>query len=178
MMIVDNFCPRFEELQKEAAEAKYKTVNHGTIFYGGISLKPPAMWAYEKFQALLGRPVKPVIEYFRKYERGMEQNGFIHSDHGVSDWTAVLSLRNDNGALCLWRHLALGWIKPDPEQPDALIQAAQDGIFPERWHLIHQQPMNENLCVIYPAALFHSRWPQEWNEDHARMIQVFFFNVL
>lgn len=167
--IVEDFCPDFAVHKAAADAAEYSDMQYGNMTYPGFSLQM-TRWAYDRFAEILGFPVKPCLDYFRKYERGMHQDTFVHSDKGISKYTAVLSLRNDNGALVFWNH------KNGEDRPLLGVDYTQEGLDEAFWNMTHKIDLKENLCVIYPAELFHSRYPKDWDQDYARHIQVFFFN--
>lgn len=168
-MTVENFCPDFKAHKAIADAAVYSTITLSNATYNGFSIGV-TKWAYEKMGLLLGFPVTPCIEYFRKYERGMQQDTFVHSDRGVARYTAVLSLQDNNGALAFWNHVN------GEDKPILGTDYRAEGLDESRWKMTHKIDLKENMCIIYPADIFHSRYPKDWDEDYARHIQVFFFN--
>ena len=169
IIAAENFCPDFESHKKTADAANYSTINFGASTYPGFSLGL-THWAYKRISEIVGFEAVPCLDYFRKYERGMHQDTFVHSDRGIAEYTAVLSLRNDNGALAFWNH------KNGEDRPLEGHDYRTEGLDESKWIMTHKFVLKENLCVIYPADLFHSRYPKDWTEDYARHIQVFFFN--
>lgn len=169
IITVENFCPDLAAHKAAAETAVYSTMRYGNMTYPGFSIQM-TLWAYEKFGRILGFEVTPCIDYFRKYERGMHQDTFIHSDQGISKYTAVLSLRDDNGALAFWNH------KNGEDKPVLSVDYREEGLDESKWSMTHKIDLKENTCVIYKAETFHSRYPKDWDQDHARHIQVFFFN--
>lgn len=169
IIVVEDFCPNFAEHKKVADAAVYTSIELPHQRYNGFALQM-THWAYEKLATIVGFPVTPCLDYFRKYERGMQQDTFIHSDRGVAKYTAVLSLQNNNGGLAFWKY------KSGEDQPLLGCDYRQSGLDESQWVMTRKIEMKENLCVIYPADIFHSRYPKDWNEDYARHIQVFFFN--
>ena len=172
--VFDGFALRFSEVVREAESAHYVEIRMGATTYRGISPRR-SEWAYDRFSDLMGKKIIGVYDYFRKYEKGMPQGTFIHSDLGISKWTAVLSLRNNNGAVAFWRHRASGSIAAGPwwRWEDAV---SAQGFEESHWEMIGIVPLIENRCVVYPAALMHSRYPRDWQLDTPRAVQVFFFN--
>lgn len=167
--IVENFCPDFAAHKAVADAVNYTTINFGDNTYPGLSLGM-TKWAYERISNFIGFQTVPCLDYFRKYERGMKQDTFIHSDRGIAKYTAVLSLRDDNGALAFWNH------KNGEDRPLFGVDYRTEGLDESLWKMTHKIDLKENMCVIYSAEIFHSRYPKDWDKDHARHIQVFFFN--
>jgi hypothetical protein len=172
--VFDDFCPEPEWNYEQALKAPYVEIAMGGTMFRGISVCD-ARWAYDIFSNLLEIKADRVFEYYRKYEKGMKQGTFIHSDKGISEWTAVLSLRDSNGGLAFWKHRDTGTVAA-AEWFDWQMVTARDGFDEPAWEIVGLIPMVRNRCVVYPAAMFHSRYPQNWNKDEARMVQVFFFN--
>lgn len=170
--IYDNFCSRFEEIERESETAFYKDYTVVSQKYRGICVRTGRSALEKEF---LGRfSVK--FEYFRKYEEGVMQDTFIHSDAALSDYTAVLSLKDDNGSLAFWRHKETGLMFPDNLNMESLQNIFKDGLDDSGWEMVENIPMIKNRCVIYPAKLFHSRYPKDWLEKDPRIVLVFFMD--
>ena len=174
-LIIDNFSDDIESVLSEANKCSYRTQAFGGNNYMGISIGF-SVWAYEKFSEILSAEVFPDFDYYRKYESGMKQETFIHSDGSISQYAAILSLRNKNGGLAFWHHKELGLIRPS-DDPSLINKFVIDGLDESKWDMTESIEMEKNRCVIYDASLFHSRYPKEWTSEEARMVQVFFFDV-
>lgn len=154
--VIDNFCPMYQELLKTSKKTTYQDVDYGNgaIFPKiGVSQSP---WAYSIFQEIFHKEITPVVEFFRIYKKHDPQPTFIHSDEEISTFSAVLclgeDLNKDYGGLAFWERYRF------------------------EWHLKEVIPLIPNRCIIFPSALPHSRWPEEWDKAYNRKIQVFFFN--
>jgi len=170
--IHDNFCQRFEQIAQESKDAFYRDYKIVSATYRGICVRAGRSALEKEF---LGRFLVK-FEYFRRYEKGMLQDTFIHSDMALSDYTAILSLKDDNGALCFWRHKETGMISTNPQDSDSIKKLFEDGMYEDRWEIYESVPMIKNRCVIYPANLFHSRYPKDWEGEDPRLVLVLFMN--
>lgn len=176
--IIDDFCPDFGWLLQEAANATYTTIEHDGLSYRNIAATN-ATWAYPLFEVHLGSAERK-SDFFRLYVQHGEQSTFIHSDIGIADFVAILSLvpkGRHNGSLAFWRHKKLGWSEPDPNDLKGVRQAERDGLIEDRWDMLEEIEMISNRCVIFPAPFYHSRYPLDWTKDHPRIVQIFFFDV-
>ncbi len=176
--IIDDFCPDFGWLLQEAANATYTTIEHDGLSYRNIAITN-ATWAYPLFEVHLGSAERK-SDFFRLYVQHGEQSTFIHSDIGIADFVAILSLvpkGRHNGSLAFWRHKKLGWSEPDPNDLKGVRQAERDGLIEDRWDMLEEIEMISNRCVIFPAPFYHSRYPQNWTKDQPRIVQIFFFDV-
>lgn len=159
-IVVDGFYEDFGKVMERASELDYGEFSfQGTVYRDISPSYTPS--AYARLSGALGFPVIPVIEYFRRYEKGVKHSTFIHSDYGIAEYSAVCSLKNGNGQLRTWN-------------PRRLL--ALDGMDESHWALDESFDMVENRCVVFPSSVFHSRYPKEWEADEARLVQVFFFN--
>lgn len=170
--IHDGFCSRIDEIVKESELAAYKDYSFVNGAYRGICVRAGRSALEKEF---LGRFMVK-FEYFRRYEKGMAQDTFIHSDLNLSDYTAILSLKDDNGQLAFWKHKSTGWLFPEILEPDSLMELSFDGQNENAWECINMIEMKKNRCVIYPAKFFHSRYPKDWVCDTPRVVLVFFMN--
>ena len=178
--IIDDFLPAeiFAAQIRRAETAPYRQARHGELDYAGIS-RDEALDAIPLF-ALHGIHIVPRRQFFRIYEQGAPQNTFIHADTGLGDQAAVLALGEpgrDNGQLAFWRHRATGWEAPDPGDPAGMEAVEADGLDETLWEQMKLVDMPPNRCVIFPAPLFHSRYPKDWPEPWPRRIETFFFDL-
>ena len=145
--IFEDFAPNIQEILKEESVAQYADIPIGDVLFPSLSLRMSA-WAYKRFSDLMKIKAVPIMDYFRKYYKNIPQPTFVHTDEGLSRWTAVLSLRNNNGSVAFW----------------------SGG---ERFKTVN---LELNTCVVYRSSIQHSRWPEYWDQDEPRLVQVFFFN--
>lgn len=179
--ILRNFCDHYDELIVEAESAHYAPYEAAGVVYPNIHITN-AQWAYDKigWYGDYG-PVERVLDGFRRYHAGVtDPMHWIHSDASVSEWSAILSCSRPghfNGSLCFWSHRATGWRQPDISYPAGVVQTSEDTNDVDAWDREVTIRLRPNTMVIYPAALYHSRWPRYWHlTDHPRTVQVFFFN--
>lgn len=172
-----NFLPDYSRVCGMAHVAEYRKFEYPAR---GIFMEEASLFDGRPFLQLFeGRfglpPLRHVVSYFRQYRIGIAEKTLIHSDKGVADWSAVLSLPMEgrhNGAFRTWRHKATGQERPERD----ILRLHEDGMEPVLWESVSHFQMFPNECVLYRAELFHSRWPEEWTEDFPRTVAVFFFN--
>ena len=107
----------------------------------------------------------------------MKQNTFIHSDAGISQYSAIVGLGEQeyyNGHLAFWRHRRTGWTEPDDSDSAGMDLIAANGLDEKYWERTRLIELIPNRCVVYRAALFHSRYPKDWAADQPKRIQVLF----
>lgn len=171
---IDDFC---EDYQKELAYAetsKYLEIASYGVFMKEMSLTRDS-WATDKLSSILGTKLKRIVSYFRRYRKERDEVTFIHSDQGVADISAVLSVSDQyNGRFRTWRHRQTG--QTFPEDISTLEKLHSDGLDSSNWEIIDDYEMKPNRIIVYPAKLFHSRWPKIWMHEWPRTIKVFFFN--
>ena len=173
---IDDFCADYTERVDASRAARYRDVSSG-VHMTRMALTDGA-WAAERIGRILGVKLAIMVSYFRQYTRGLDEFTFVHSDEAVSDLSAVLSLAREvewNGEFRTWRHKATGLESPrDMESREMLALAGLDEL---KWDVVEAIEMIPNRCVIYPARLFHSRWPRIWDHPWPRQVEVFFFNI-
>lgn len=173
--VFDGFNPDFEYSVRNAKDSIYRDIPvNGQIF---PSMSPRlSPWAYERFSELMGATAIPGFDYIRKYEAGRAQPTFIHADHSISQWTAVLSLQDNNGQVAFWKHIETGqeYASNDPRWIDRIREEGNDE---SKWELLRAVHLQANRCVVYPSNLFHSRLPKVWDDARPRLVHVFFFNL-
>lgn len=166
---IDNFHPDFAELVHFAKDATYSDVPYSGHIYPSLSVGI-SQWAYSLFEKHLNKKVVPIFDYIRKYEAGVKQPSYIHQDSEIAEYTAVLSLRDDNGRLAFWKNKLSG---RDHFMKGDIIDYDNEN----HWDIDDFVDLPKNRCVIYNANLFHSRSPKYWMQSDPRLVQVFFFNV-
>ncbi len=159
--VIDNFCPLYQGHIKKAYHPYYGDHEYEPgVTYPGISKELEADWAYRKF----GIKFKPVLDFARMYTKGMKQPTFIHEDSSISEYSAILCLGNsldrDYGSVVFWEPKKLG----------------ANTYRETEWTAIKEVKLIPNRCVVFPAKMWHSRYPKDWKEDYPRFVQVFFFN--
>lgn len=177
MLVVDNFLPEkdFNEEVFLSDNLEYKSYDFGGVQWPSMRVGL-SKTIYPFFEDRLGIKITPMMDYHRKYELNINQPSFIHSDESISEFTAVLSIKDDNGDLAFWKNRKTGAISSVGESFENINMYRHDGLKESAWQITNKIEMKANRCVIYKADLFHSRYPQIWNKSHARLVHVFFFN--
>jgi len=157
--VVDNFCPNYTELLKEAENQIYETVEYGGTKFPSVA-ETHNTWPLKRFTTLYQTHCHNILQFMRKYERDVEQPTYIHNDRDISNHSAILclgdNLNNDYGAVAFWEKI--GTREPEWKQSKTL-------------------DLIPNRCVIFPTTYWHSRYPRHWEHEHPRTVQVFFFDV-
>lgn len=171
------FLPDYGRVSGMAHEAGYRRIESHS---SGIFMERVALFDGRPFTPIFeetfGVRLSSLISYFRKYRRDSQEKTFIHSDRGVADWSAVLSIQiagRWNGAFRTWRHKDTGLERPEKND---LLRLQEDGLDSSLWEPTKNFQLYPNTCIFYRADLFHSRWPKEWLEDWDRIVAIFFFN--
>lgn len=157
--VLDNFCPNYIELLKEAANQVYEDVNYGGTTFPSVA-KTNATWPLVRFSTLYQTPCHDIMQFMRKYEKDVAQPTFIHNDREIANHSGILclgsNLNNDYGAVAFWEKVG----SRNPQWQESKII-----------------PLIPNRCVIFPTTYWHSRYPRYWEHGHSRTVQVFFFDV-
>ncbi len=185
IQILDNFCPHYDKLVQQAQTAKYGPYEAAGVIYPNIAITDAdhdAAWAFTQFGWTVPGYIYDVLSGFRAYHHDTpDPMHWIHSDASVSNYSAILSVAppgHFNGSLCFWRHKQTGWLKPDISNPNGVVMTSEDAGNRDAWDRQITIRMEPNRCVIFPAALYHSRWPKHWHDtSRPRIVQVFFFDV-
>lgn len=173
----DNFIPSFEALKDSAHSLKFKdvTIGDGKTYRGIAPFDHQDAWD-AIHTATGGRTILPVVSFFRRYEKEMPQDTFIHSDIGFANKIAILPMDDEpsNGGTAFWMHKQTKFVKPSPtsDLKHFVSQTKQE----DKWSLLHVEQDKKNRLLMFDAELFHSRMPQFWRWDEPRLIAVFFFN--
>lgn len=179
--IIDEFLPAgyFATQKRDSANARYEKFRFHDLDYNGIcrdeSFDPAPLFARH------GMHIRVQRQFFRIYEKDAVQNTYIHSDIGLAAYSAILSLAEShahNGQLAFWRHKRTGWEEPDPRDQAGMTMIEADGLDEERWERTELVDLPPNRCVIFPATLYHSRYPRDWREPRPRRIEVFLFDLI
>lgn len=164
IVIIDNFCPNFQQMIDIAKKAKYKDINYDGTIFPGISIFEDK-WVKHMLMPFYG-DVDIKINFLRRYSQGMMQPTFIHTDEDKFDYSGILclgpDLTKDYGWVAFWK-------------PKNLVR---DPFDEKDWILEDKIKLIPNRCIIFPSDMYHSRYPKEWNKKYPRDIQVFFLNKM
>ena len=95
----------------------------------------------------------------------------IHTDAGMGTdlawvWYGGQAMTEESGT-AFFRHAVHGRSfrgRDDPEEHDRLLREASSDL--SQWTRYWIAPMEPNRLVVYPASLFHARWPAAgWGRD-------------
>lgn len=85
--IIDNFCPNYPQLLKEAQHQVYEDVEYGGTKFPSIATTDHA-WPLARFSELYQTPCYNIMQFMRRYERGVDQPTYIHNDRDISNHSA------------------------------------------------------------------------------------------
>lgn len=183
--MVDDFLPGPEALalRERALAGGFHTVEHGGVHYHGIGVDLESDLYFGltgRLQAEVGFTVEHKLSFFRLNTRHDLPSTYIHADSAEAEYAAVLYLtlpEQCRGGTAFWRHRESGTVQP---QMDANARRLnEDGLDEGKWELMFMAGMAFNRVIVYPGALFHSRYPQQtWGEgpEDGRLIWCCFFN--
>lgn len=181
-LIVDDFCDHPVAVRDFAMGLDFGPQEYKGHVYNGIGLADLDMTEY--LSAAVGFPVAQELSFFRLGVDGDELTSYIHCDSVCSRFACVWYLTPADlcrGGTAFWRHKELGWDRLPAEGVDAEMaeKLNRDGNIEECWKLEALAKMWWNRAVIYPSALFHSRYPrQAFGSDASdgRLIWCCFFD--
>lgn len=172
--VFDDFCPEFERVAASARAAGFDTwrpnkgevgssVYEGMGFWGDHALMTRALIRR------IGVPVLPNAQFFRVTNPGMER-AYIHSDRESGAHTCVVYLSDHPGedfGTAFYRHKPTGFLSMPSFEEMAewgiLEQLKADMVSrdPDKWELVDYVRGRPNRALVFPAPLFHSRFPLE-----------------
>lgn len=174
--VVDDFADGEAERAK-ALGSKFEDLEYDGFRYPGMS-KTEDVENTDKIAALISTPIINASVLYRYYAVGMKQEGFIHSDASVARYTGILFLshpKTEKDGLALWKHKETGM---DHYTGSADWERLRDEGFDEsKWWMTEFVPMRMGRLAVFPAARWHSRYPQPVDNsgpDDGRLIKVFF----
>lgn len=173
MMIIDNFCPRIDEVRASAFASGFGTwrPNKGEVgssIYDGMGfwgLHAPMLQALSFY---VGGPVYPNSMFFRVTNEDTEA-AYVHSDRESGDWTCIVYLSEhvEKSGTGFYRHRETGMthmpslaeMQKDPpvfeRLKDQMVRGSDDD-----WELLDYVYGGYNRAVIFDAPRFHSRFPK------------------
>lgn len=172
-LVVDNFCADVEQVIASAHAAGFDTwrPNKGEVgssVYEGMGFWGDHALMLRALTRAMGGVVIPNSMFFRVTNVGMER-AYIHSDRqsGASTCVAYLSEHDTESGTAFYRHKPTGLT----EMP-SFAEMQEAGIFdelkadmvsrdPDKWEQVDYVRGRYNRALIFPAPLFHSRFPLE-----------------
>lgn len=169
--VIDDFCPQIEKVVASAHGAGFGTwlPNKGEVgssVYEGMGFWGDHALMLRPLMAVVGGIVVPNTMFFRTTNIGME-NAYIHSDRetGSHSCIAYLSAHNETSGTAFYRHKPTGLAAmPSFAEMDGnseFDELKRDMVerTPEHWEQVDFVAARYNRALIFPAPLFHSRFP-------------------
>lgn len=180
--IADGFCDHASYVRQYAMDLDFGPQEYKGHVYNGIGLADLDMTEY--LSEAMGFHVEQELSFFRLGVEGDELTSYIHCDAVCSRFACVWYLTPADlcrGGTAFWRHEELGWdrLPAAGVGPEMAEKLNEDGNIEERWKLEGLVKMWWNRAVIYPSALFHSRYPRQAfgsNTADGRLIWCCFFD--
>lgn len=195
-VIYDDFYPAPIALQKVARSLDFGPQEYKGHTYTGIGrgYEPEKIWGY--ISVMLGKVVRPELEYFRLGTATEKPTTYIHADGICANSAAVLYLSEAPDGIqagtAFWKHKETGlyaapdekWIRSNiGDSADAvagfLSKINSDGNDESKWVMTDLVGQRFNRIVTYPSNIFHSRYPQAaWGNDvnDGRLVWTGFFH--
>lgn len=176
VFVVDDFLDGAIEREKALA-SDFEPMSYEGFAYPGIS-ETQDVESVNKISGFCQTPFKSATVLYRYYSKDMKQQGFIHSDASVANYTGIVFLsppKTDFDGLCLWRHKETGTDSYFGSEDWEKFR--DDGFDQTKWHMLEFVPIKMGRLVLFPAMNWHSRYPFEVTETEpkdARLIKVFF----
>lgn len=172
-LVVDNFCSDLEPVIASVHAAGFDTWRPnpgkvGSSVYEGMGFWGDHARMLRALTHAVGGIVVPNSMFFRVTNEGMER-AYIHSDREAGNHTCVayLSEHDQPSGTAFYRHKPTGLT----EMP-SFAEMQESGIFdelkadmvsrdPAKWEQVDYVSGRYNRALIFPAPLFHSRFPLE-----------------
>lgn len=189
--VFDDFCPDLDRVVASCKAAGFDTwrpnkgevgssVYEGMGFWGDHALMLRALIRHT------GGLVVPNSMFFRVTNPGMER-AYIHSDRESGAHTCVAYLSDHPGedyGTAFYRHVPTGLhAMPsfDEMRADGSFEQLKADMVsrdPDKWELVDYVRGRKNRALVFPAPLFHSRFPLEGlgtSVDDGRLVWVSHF---
>lgn len=172
MMIVDNFCPRIDEVRASALASGFGTwrPNKGEVgssVYDGMNFWGLHSVMLHALSFRIGAPVYPNSVFFRVTNETAEA-AYVHSDREWGDFTCIvyLSQHAERTGTGFYRHRKTGMTHMPPladvseEIKQQMVKGSE-----EDWELLDFVHGGYNRAVIFDAPRFHARTPRHGFAD-------------
>ena len=178
-IVVDGFCDDPEHVKRSAFAAGFDTwrPNKGEVgssVYEGMGFWGDHALMLRGLMRAVGGIVVPNSMFFRSTNVGMER-AYIHSDRESGNHTCIayLSEHDETSGTAFFRHRRTGL-----HAMPSFAEMAESGILdelkddmvsrdPDKWEQTDFVRGAYNRALIFPAPLFHSRFPLEGIGDNA-----------
>lgn len=159
---------------RRAADAQaFASFEMGPVTFHGIA-SPPAP-DFDAWFAATYPVYEATLSFLRRSPFGQIEPNYIHTDVDMGDLTALLYLNpqppDEDGTL-FWEHIAT-------KRRDGGVLVGERGRSGAAWRPWDRVHARFNRCVVFSAALFHSRSLEaNWGDtSEARLTQVLFARV-
>jgi Family of unknown function (DUF6445) len=191
LIVIDGFMEDFEAARQVALSTPFGVQEYQGHSYAGIGLG--TLDTKSKVEEILGIPMIEHLSYFRLGQAGTEVTGHIHADVNCGEWATVLYLNlpeQCQGGTAFYKNKRLNSeIIPPPDviteagnhySPEFAAEINSESNDESKWELKSVIAMRPNRMIIYPTALFHSRYPRDafgHDAETGRLIHVSFLSV-
>jgi hypothetical protein len=172
-LVADNFCPDLDRVKQSAFAAGFDTwrPNKGEVgssIYEGMGFWGDHALMVSSLMRATGGIVVPNTLYFRVTNVGMER-AYIHSDRESGNHTCVCYLtdHDEDSGTAFFRHKRTGLTEmpsfSDMQAMGILDELKADMVSrdADKWVQLDYVRGAKNRALIFPAPLFHSRYPLE-----------------
>lgn len=170
-LVVDNFCKDPDKVRQSAFDAGIDTWSPnkgevGSSVYEGMGFWGDHAVMVASIMRAVGGVVVPNAMYFRVTNVGMER-AYIHSDRESGNHTCVAYLtdHDEESGTSFFTHKRTGLSAmpsfSDMQKEGILEELKSDMVSrdPEKWIQTDYVRGQKNRALIFPAPLFHSRFP-------------------
>jgi hypothetical protein len=165
MVVIDDFLPEFDELQKYALTATFTDVVNEAdgVTYPLICADIPSHLKFAIYSSLekhFRAPVSPTI-FMRRSPAGVHCPHQVHSDLSMGDYSLMLYLndaKHCQGGTSFLSHRSLGTAY-HPELPEAVAVVEADQNNAPAWRVREMAAMKPNRAVIFDASRLHRAEP-------------------
>ena len=192
IQVIENFLPDAHTERERALAATYRTTVHNDLTYRGISEQDEGPEC-ARLRQVLNFEGGHITTGYRRYLEDEENETYIHADADIADWTGVLFLsrpEDSRGGTAFWRYRPYNWLGvPTKEMlleqglddaPNLWKRVLTEGQEERHWQMWDYVPMGFNRLVLFPSALFHSRYPKRafgTETADSRLIKFYFIKL-
>lgn len=184
MLVIDDFLPEFDELQKFALSAEFTDVvnDFDGVTYPLICADIPDHLRLSVITMIAEHFAMPeeLTMFMRRSPAGIHCPHQVHSDASMGTHSLMLYLSREEdcqGGTSFLSHRATG-IAYNPEHPAAVDMVVKDQNNAEAWDIRDLAEMRPNRAVIFDAARLHRAEPVggfgSTPEDTRVVLTVFF----
>lgn len=182
-LVFDNFAPDAAEVREtvKAGELKDFIGPHGEKYTNTSDFAVPH-W-HTLLEKAVGFPIQFLFGGFRMDLAKEFPFNFAHADVACGDYAALVYLNPPEqckGGTAFFKHLASGRNRlPDEMTEEERLAIEADWYKMDAWMPESMVGMKFNRLLVYPTAMYHSRFPHEGfgtGREDGRLIWVAFFN--